>query len=50
MVTKETLMQLSPYKKYPCTSIFGEKLRFTMEEEGTVFVYAKDGDTNRKIF
>lgn len=41
MVTKETLMKLSPYKKYPCTSIFGEKLRFTMEEKGTVFVYAK---------
>ena len=42
MVTKEELSALNKYKKYPCRRIIdGEKLRFTVEDSGSVFVYMK---------
>lgn len=41
MVTKSEIAALAAYKKYPCRNQGGEKLRFCVEDQGTVFVFAK---------
>ena len=41
MVTKKDLSVLATHKKYPCRNQSGEKLRFCVEDQNSVFVFAK---------